>query len=811
MKVKKKNHVVISSDQKFVFKSRKAERKAKRQSKKQKKQHLPQALESESQSVKLKKKKLPTKISTSVDWRVAERNKEKVEELKLQKQYNKNRREQMKQANVDEDKEIKKLSKYLRLDKRKTFGKSFIEDGLDYLLDVCDPETRKNCATLKESLLDIDSNFEDDFNTINSLKRKNTKAQNEENKKSKKVTFDEEINHEETFEYEYDENKLEEESDLDDMSNDDISDLNSENENFSNEEFMNSNEEENFNSDNDNNYVNDFKDVNNINKSNKNVYNHKEDIYGRIRNSDGTIIENSSVYVPPHLRKKDVHESEQLKRLRQQIKGLLNRLAETNMHSISRQIEDLYQVNSRNDMNETLYQCIYNSVVQSQCITPYRIIVESSTLITILHTNVGNEVGAFFLQNLANKLNELNESKIVKIEDKTIDNIVLLLCCMYAFKVFHNGFIFEILDKFLMKFEEKHIDLILSILRTIGFNLRKDNPMLIKKLLLDIQKKSSDFCKSTDNNSRVKFMLEILLAIKNNNVNKIPTSSEQCYAVYIEHIQKTIRTYFRYNKTPAELAISFEDLLNAENKGRWWIVGSAWKGMEQTSKNLPQKTTDIYDKKLLELAKKYRMNTDTRKNIFCILFTAEDYLDAFNKLIRLGLKGPQQEEIISVLIHCLLVYKTYNPFFGFIAQQLCESNRKFQAFLKRSINVRLEEISDLKKRQLPILASFLAHLLRSHSLPITVLKNIDWGSLNKLMVSFIRQTLIKVLQDLDDEETANIFVKASKNLELHFFREGLTLFLSHFLVKNAVKNIGEDKLALLTKRVKAAQAALNRS
>lgn len=65
------------------------------------------------------------------------------------------------------------------------------------------------------------------------------------------------------------------------------------------------------------------------------------------------------------------------------------------------------------------------------------------------------------------------------------------------FKVFHSSFIFEILDKLLIKFEEKHIDLILSVLRTIGFNLRKDNPTLIKKLLLDIQKKSSDVCEST--------------------------------------------------------------------------------------------------------------------------------------------------------------------------------------------------------------------------------------------------------------------------------------------------------------------------
>lgn len=87
----------------------------------------------------------------------------------------------------------------------------------------------------------------------------------------------------------------------------------------------------------------------------------------------------------------------------------------------------------------------------------------------------------------------------------------------------------------------------------------------------------------------------------------------------------------------------------------------------------------------------------------------------------------------------------------------------------------------------------------------------DWGSLNKLIVSFVRQTLIKVLQDIDDEEIATIFIKASKNPSLQFFREGLTLFLSHFLIKNASKDISDSKLEMLKDRVKAAQGALNRS
>lgn len=76
-------------------------------------------------------------------------------------------------------------------------------------------------------------------------------------------------------------------------------------------------------------------------------------------------------------------------------------------------------------------------------------------------------------------------------------NLIILNYYLILFQMFHSGFIFEILDKLLDKFKEKHIDIILSVLRTIGFNLRKDNPTLIKKLLLDIQKKSSDISESS--------------------------------------------------------------------------------------------------------------------------------------------------------------------------------------------------------------------------------------------------------------------------------------------------------------------------
>lgn len=133
--MKKKSSVKTSSEQRFVFKSRKAERKALRQMKKQKKGHVQKAITNEVNASKINaKNKKSLGTSNASDWRVVDRNKEKFEENKLKKQFEKCRREQMLKANEDEDKEIKRLAKHLKLDKRKTIGKSFVDDGLDCIL-----------------------------------------------------------------------------------------------------------------------------------------------------------------------------------------------------------------------------------------------------------------------------------------------------------------------------------------------------------------------------------------------------------------------------------------------------------------------------------------------------------------------------------------------------------------------------------------------------------------------------------------------------------------------------------------------------
>lgn len=131
-------------------------------------------------------------------------------------------------------------------------------------------------------------------------------------------------------------------------------------------------------------------------------------------------------------------------------------------------------------------------------------------------------------------------------------------------------------------------------------------------------------------------MLKILLAIKNNNVSKIPNYD----TTYSRHLRKLLRSLIKPGSYVSQLNISLEDLLKgkiilrsqvwfdlswtfvADERGKWWVVGSAWSGKDSAISK-EQKPKTMYSQELLSAARKQGMNTEGRQNIFCILMSAE--------------------------------------------------------------------------------------------------------------------------------------------------------------------------------------------
>ncbi|XP_036855261.2 nucleolar MIF4G domain-containing protein 1 isoform X5 [Manis javanica] len=446
-----------------------------------------------------------------------------------------------------------------------------------------------------------------------------------------------------------------------------------------------------------------------------------------------SLCENGEKYIPPQVRQAeetvDIQKKEQLERLKKHVKGLINRLSEPNMASISGQLEELYMAHSRKDMNGVLTDVLLSACAPGTAM-PSRLVMEHVLLVSILHHTVGTEI---------------------------------------------------------------------------------------------------------------RFMLETMLALKNNDMRKIPGYDPEP----VEKLRKLQRALVRNagSGTETQLRVSWDGVLHAEQIGRWWIVGSAWSGapmIDSSQQKAPQKhLAGPVSTKILELARKQRMNTDIRRNIFCTIMTSEDFLDAFEKLLKLGLKDQQEREIVHVLVDCCLQEKTYNPFYAFLAGKFCDYERRFQMTFQFSIWDKFRDLENLPATTFSNLVHLVAHLLKTKSLPLSILKVVEFSELDKPRVHFLREVLYILLMETEVEDLGLIFARrlgcvslsevprtglgeassspvmlctilprVSDNPKLGMLREGLKLFISHFLVKGVQAHRGAEEAGVLRERADLTTKAL---
>ncbi|CAH2044229.1 unnamed protein product, partial [Iphiclides podalirius] len=763
-----------------------------------------------SNDVEIKKKK--KNIQSSRDILSKERQKDINVTEKLKSEMEEQRRKILLQANEEEDKIIKKLEKQLGLNKSKNKNNYFAEDGLDYLLEVCDRSTSEQIVAAERHLANVedDSDFEEDLALVTGKdltqekhkegKRSNKKSTVSEGGESDEVPIvemddesevddDDDLN-EDLSESENEEGSADHESDISEqnvrknkntkspmkkekvITEDDLSKV------FSDDEVSHLSGDESLEDDHASESI-EPEDEHSVTKKDKEKPDMWEDIYGRKRDKEGNVIkEEKGVYIPPHLRNKDSTSDKDLAQLKRQIKSVLNKLAGTNLHWACASLEGLYSAHSRNSVNTALCQQWCEATVAPSA-TADRLVAEHAALVSVLHANVASEIGAHFLQELTKKFDEMVDTD-QPMEDKRLENLTSCLSHLYSFKIYHSALLYDVLGRLMADIREKHIDCVLTALRCVGGILRKDDPLALKNFIHDTQAKIAKLNERAAGGTRIKFLLEVLMAVKNNNLNKIPNYEP----TYVEELKKATKAVVRKGNYVAPLNVRLEDLLKADERGKWWIVGSAWEGagLGRGEKKAPAPPPGA-DQKLLELARQQRMNTDVRRSIFCVIMSAQDYMDAFERLQQLGLKGAQQREVAAVLLACCLRERLYNPYYAVLALRLCQYDRKHQLAIQFSVWDKIKELDSMSKQSVSNLAQFLTHLIAEKGLPLSVLKVIQFSELNKRSVRLMRQTLLALMLG----EELEPFRRVARAAALRPFREALALFVRHFLVRNAAR------------------------
>jgi nucleolar MIF4G domain-containing protein 1 len=689
----------------------------------------------------------------------------------------------LKDQMIDDDREIKKYEKLLGLNKRQNTNtpKTIADSGIADLWEFCDPTKRQNV---------IENDDENDLGLAQAEEVENNDVDlNEKEKSETEESIDDEDEvmddeGESIGDIDEEMNELE-----DELFGDGISD---------NEEVENEQEEEHD--------ISGEEDEEEYSES-ENEPEVKEDIYGRkVDAKTGKVIEGTSAARAmeklEELNKNSTELAEQRAKISKTLRGSINRLNESTLVGAIKSLEELFSSNSHNDVKQIFYETFIKAT-QTIFALPDRLLVEYGLFIALAHVNISSEISSHFVETFTLHFFKELEGAEDK-DEKALENATSLLCHLFNFKIIKAEFIIDIMAKLRDYCRDKTISLMLHALTYSGANLKKRNGPLLTKFINDTQNYFVSLPENKKEGYRMKFLIEEIMAIKNGQISSLTSKFDESVLDHFSRIFKGLTK--NVENKEKELPFGLEDILHIGERGRWWIVGSAWQpgstkadGTKIEQPKVEPKAVR-FDDSLLILAKKAKMNTETRRNIFCTLMSAEDDVEAFEKLLKLGLKGSQEREIIHVMVVCVMMEATYNPYYATVIERFCNYHRRFILTTQYALWDRVKELASLKKRQRINFAFLVSDLIRLSAVQLQVLKVVNFGTIDPMTTAFLRRVFYRLLTKATDSSIIEMFNKTMKSESLKLFVEGLRLFFELSMKPESFEEAPDSKI--VNKRVK---------
>uniref|UniRef100_A0A7I4D9X4 MI domain-containing protein n=1 Tax=Physcomitrium patens TaxID=3218 RepID=A0A7I4D9X4_PHYPA len=523
------------------------------------------------------------------------------------------------------------------------------------------------------------------------------------------------------------------------------------------------------------------------------------DIYGR-KKVDGV------KYIPPHLRGKSNDLSEETIRIQRRLRGLLNRLSEANVESIASDVSLLFQAHGRRMVTEL----VTDEIIGACCGGPRgndQFAAVFAAYVAGTATMVGMDFGAKFLASLAIAF------EYEKHDSLALRNLALLFANLYSFNLISSELVYDLLGMLCKRFEELDVATILALLQSCGMGLRAADPASMKEFVVAVQQRTAELKatlsgsnngKPVDLGKRVQFMLDMICDIKN---NKRRAKDDPAHHM---RLKKWLQ---KLGVEDVQLrSVTWEKLLEPEKKGQWWLPGPP--GGEDNLAGTRAELAGVIDggaaeaDKMLQLAASQRMNTDARRALFCIIMSAEDCVDAFEKILRLKLPGKQDREVVRVIVECCMQERAYNPYYALIVTRLCNHDKNHKFSFQYCLWDHLKQLDSMELRRSTNLARLTAALIGSSSISLSVVKVIDFVDIQKLTPKVLLHFRIMfeyLLGEYSNEVVWKAFSRIASSAELTGLKDGIAIFLHQRFLKQVKSSENSD---ILVKRCKLAKKAL---
>ncbi|CAH9119626.1 unnamed protein product [Cuscuta europaea] len=501
----------------------------------------------------------------------------------------------------------------------------------------------------------------------------------------------------------------------------------------------------------------------------------------------------NAAYIAPHRRSKMGSESQENAQIRRQVRGLLNRLSESNVESITSEMSTIIHTVGR-----SLGSLIISEEVLTSCSGGPRANEQYAAVFAAFVAGMSCSIGIDFSAKVLASLAKHFEEEYQKEDNMSLRNLTLLFSYLYIFGVFSSDLIYDFLVMLSTRLTEADVATILAVLQSCGMKLRADDPIAMKNFITSIQNRVNELkilskdAQSSLKSKRMDFMVQTICEIKNN--KKRPKE---------ETVQLTrIRKWLQKLRVDDILlrGLKWCKLIDPDKKGQWWLSGdvnvnSDQKNVQDVAQSIDMEVLEA--KKMLQLAAEQRMNTEGRRAIFCVIMSGEDYIDAFEKLLRLDLPGKQDREIMRVLVECCLQEKAFNKYYCALASKLCRHDKNHKFTLQYCLWDHFKELESMQPMRSMHLSKFIAEMLSSFTLSLSVLKVVDLGGITSLTPKKIMhfRMLFEAIFEFSDELVWNIFSRLASP-EHETLCNGIVIFIREYVLSGGKKSLaGKFKIA----------------
>ncbi|CAA7394752.1 unnamed protein product [Spirodela intermedia] len=488
-------------------------------------------------------------------------------------------------------------------------------------------------------------------------------------------------------------------------------------------------------------------------------------------------------YVAPHLRSSPGNESEEISQMRRRVRGLLNRLSESNIESITHEIAGMYQ-----SMGRSISCQVISEEVLSSCSGGLRGNEQYAAVFAAFVAGMACSVGVDFGGKLIASLARSFEEEYQKEDGLSLRNLTLLLSYLYIFGACGSDLIYDFLLVLTKRLTELDVSTILTVLQCCGMKLRAGDPSAMMQFIVGIQSRVNelDAAAASGKGKRMEFMLETICDIKN---NKKKAREDPAHHIRIKKWLQKLRADDVLLRN-----LTWGKLLDPEKKGQWWLAGESTSTAADDIREVATATDQQAPEaqRLVQLAAAQRMNTDVRRAIFCIIMSGEDYIDAFEKILRLDLSGKQDREIMRVLVECCLQEKVFNRYYAVLATKFCAHDKNHKFTLQYCLWDHYKELEGMELGRSLNLARFTAEMLTSFALPLAALKAVDLGGAMAARKVMHFRMMFEALLAAADAVVWTVFTRVAGPPELEALRGGLEFFISRHVVGDAASRARFD-------------------